>query len=66
MVADTSDVGGGIGSYAIIDDLSFGGPTDVHDNNVTVDYLNLNKITLIHSTRLRLSIIPYQVVLLCN
>ena len=43
VVADTSEAGGGIGSYAIIDDLSFGGPTGVHDNNVTVDYYKLGQ-----------------------
>jgi hypothetical protein len=43
VVADTSEAGGGIGSYAIIDDLSFGGPTDVHDNIVTVDYYKLEQ-----------------------
>jgi hypothetical protein len=32
-VADTSDAGGGIGAYAIVDDLSFGGAVDVKDNN---------------------------------
>jgi hypothetical protein len=43
VVADTSEAGGGIGSYAIIDDLSFGGPTDVHDNNIIVDYFKLEQ-----------------------
>ena len=43
-VADTSSEGtGGIGSYAIIDDLSFGGPTDVNDNQVIVNTYELGQ-----------------------
>lgn len=43
VVADTSEAGGGIGAYAIIDDLSFGGPTDVHYNNVIIDFYKLEQ-----------------------
>jgi len=43
-VFDSSGVGtGGIGAYAIVDDLSLGGPTDVKDNYTTVNSFELGQ-----------------------
>jgi hypothetical protein len=42
-VFDTTDGNGGIGSYAIIDDLSLGGSTGVSDDQVTINSFKLDQ-----------------------
>ena len=43
-VLDTSGINtSGIGAYAIVDDLSLGGPTDINDDQTTINSFKLNQ-----------------------